>query len=130
MAFATSDDVGTRLGRTLTAGEALSVDAALEGATAEIAEAAHKDSADISPVPDYLRYLCVEVACRMLANPNSLDSLNEQLGQFNYSARFRRDGGGMLLTDQEVLRVRRVVHGRNSGSVRVASIVDTGEVEA
>ena len=129
MAFATSEDVEARLGREFTAGEEVSIDAMLEAATAEIAEAAHKDSADISPVPDYLKYLAVEVVCRMLANPNGLAGLQESLGQFSYNVRFADGGGGMLLTPAEELRVRRVVHGRVNGSVRVGSVVDNGEVE-
>lgn len=125
MAFATTEDVGARLGRALTAGEESSVELLLDGATAVIAETAGKDddwATDLSPVPSMLRFLAVELTCRALANPNALDRLQEQVGSTSYSAAFRTDGGGLLLTKTEELLVRRVVHGRTSGSARVESV--------
>lgn len=122
MAFATTEDVADRLGRVLSAGEEQSITFLLDGATAVIALAAGSDSDDIDPVPDLLRFLAVELACRALANPNSLDSLQEQIGQANYSARFR--DAGLMLTRTEELLVSQAVNGTLSGSSTPRALQD------
>lgn len=124
MAFASTSDVGDRLGRVLSAGEEQSVQLLLDGATAVIAHAAGRDDAwatDLDPVPELIRFLAIEVACRALANPNQLDSLQETLGQASYSARFR--DAGLMLTDTEQALVTAALY-TGTGSSRVSSIVD------
>lgn len=125
MAFTTTDDIADRLGRDLTTGEQQSVALLIEGAQAVIAAACDKDddwAAALTPVPKLLRVVAIEVVCRALANPNSLDSLQEGLGQWSSTARFR--DAGMMLTPGEELLVRRAVFGTSSGSSRPLSTVD------
>lgn len=129
MAFATTTDVGDRLGRALTDAEVTSVEFLLDAATAVIAEAADENDAwavALSPVPTIVRVICVELVCRALANPNSLDSLQETLGQHSYSARFREDAG-LWLTPREENLIRRATGATRSGSTLVRSIVGDQE---
>ena len=124
MAFATTTDIADRLGRTLTSGEEQSVELLLDLATGVIAEAAGEDdawAAALTPVPTLLRAVCIELTCRALANPNSLESLAEGLGQHNYQARFREYG--LWLSEHEEALVRRAAGSTTSGSVLVKSIV-------
>jgi hypothetical protein len=128
VAFASTQDVADRLGRDLTAGEETSVDLLIELVTGVIAEAAGEDdawAAALSPVPVVIKAVTVEVVCRGLANPNSLESLQETLGQHNYSARFRE--AGLWLTDHEERLVRRAAGTSMSGSALVKSIVGNQE---
>jgi hypothetical protein len=125
MAFATTDNIADRLGRDLSAGEQQSVTLLIEGAQAVIAAACDKDDAwaeALDPVPKIVRTVAIELVCRAVANPNSLQSLQEGLGQHNYSARFR--DCGILLTPHEELLVRRAVFGTSSGSSRPLSTID------
>ena len=121
MAFATADDVSDRLGRELSTGETQSINYLLDAATAVIAQAANQSDAwasSLTPVPNILRVVTVELVCRALANPKQLDSLNEALGQYNYSARF---SGSLFLTDAEQRLVARTVND-GSGSVRIPAL--------
>lgn len=123
-AFATADDVALRLGRTLTAGEASSVTYLLRMAAAVIADAASKDDGwvvTLDPVPQLLRGLSVELTVRALANPNQLDRLSEQLGNYSMTATFNPQRLGLELTDTEQLIVRRTVYGRTTASAPVHS---------
>lgn len=129
MAFATVQNVGDRLGRPLTTGEQTSVELLIELATAGIVDALDKDdawAAALTPVPKVIEGVCIEAAARALANPNSLKSLQEQLGQHNYTATFR-DDAGIYLTDFERRLVRRAVYGPGIGSVQVGSALDISE---
>ena len=122
MAFASTTDIGDRLGQDLTAAETTTVELLLDLATGVIAEAAGEaDDWAPTPVPTLLRALCIELTCRALANPNSLDSLAEGLGQHNYQTRFR--DAGMFLTEYEERLVRRAAGAATSGSSRPASII-------
>lgn len=124
MAFATTTDVGDRLGRTLTAGEETTVDLLIELAQGVIADAAGEDDdwvTALSPVPVVLKALTIELVCRALANPNGLESLAESIGQANYQARFREYG--LWLSEYEERLVRRTAGTATSGSALVRSIV-------
>lgn len=128
-AFATVTDIATRLGRTLSDADRAMVELLLEAATSIIAEAAGKDddwAAALSPVPRVLRFVCVEVVTRAMANPEGLARIQEQLGAYQYGKSFREAaaGGGLLLTPTEELLVRRAVHGRLSASVKTESLAD------
>ena len=129
MPFATAEDVATRLGRVLTATETATAEMLIEAATAVIAEAASKDDAwatALTPVPNMLKFLAVEVVVRAMANPEALSRFQEQLGAYSSTKAFATAtaGGGLMLTDVEVNLVRRTVYGTLSGSVRVESLAD------
>ena len=129
MAFATAEDIATRLGRTLSSTEAATAEMLLDAATAVIAEAASKNdawAAALTPVPNMLKFLAVEVVVRAMANPEALSRFQEQLGAYSSTKAFATvtAGGGLMLTDVETNLVRRTVYGRLSGSVRVESLAD------
>lgn len=125
MAFATTDDVGARLGRTLTAGEETTVDYLLDAASQVAADAVGQtvDALEaLTPDPPALRFITVELVCRALANPSGLDSLNETVGSYTYGARFR--DSGLSLTPAERLALRRAVNGVGIVSAPLGSILD------
>lgn len=129
MAFATPEDVATRLGRELGEIAAGTAEQLLDAATAVIANAADKSDAwaeALDPVPGILRFMCVELVVRAMANPESLARLQEQLGAYSSTRAFASAsaGGGLMLSDVETMLVRRTIFGTLSGSARVESIVD------
>jgi hypothetical protein len=130
LSFATEADVVARRGTgALTDNEEAQVAVLLELATGAIAAAVDKTddwAADLDPVPTMVRLMTVELVVRAMTNPQGLESVSEALGQYSNTQRFRdaAGGGGLELSTTEVLLLRRVVHGRNSGSARAESIVD------
>lgn len=129
MAFATAEDVATRLGRDLTSEEGAQADFLLETATGVIAGACGKDdawAAALSPVPTIVKGMCVELVVRVMSNPASVRSQSEQLGQYQHSESYRdgAQGGGMLLASWEELAIRQAVFGRTTASVCVKSIAN------
>lgn len=129
MPFASSEDVEARLGRPLTSQDAAMAAALLDAATAVIAQAAGRDdqwAQTLSPAPDVIRYLTVELAVRVMTNPDGARSVSEQLGAYQHAQSFHDTaaGGGLLLTKTEELLVRRVVVGAVSGSATTRSILD------
>lgn len=128
MAFATSTDVETRLGRELTSIEEDQVELLLDLATAAIGNAADLSDAEasaLSPVPTVIRGFCIELTCRALANPNGLFSRSETIGSYSYSENFNRDvSSAMSLSDVEVLVIRRTLLGSNAGSARASNVLD------
>jgi hypothetical protein len=129
MAFATTQDVSARLRRELTEPEEDQAELLLEIATAVIAEAAGKSdewAENLDPVPQLIWVVCVEVASRAMDNPSGYQSIQEQLGQYGRTVRYTdvAAGGGVFLSDREIMMVRRVVRGQLSGSVAVESILD------
>jgi hypothetical protein len=135
VAFATVQDVGARLRRTLTADEEEQAEQLLEMATIVIADAVGKtqawaDELDTDVVPRVLWVLCLELVSRSMDNPSGFRSLQETLGQYSRSISYldSAKGGGMFLTEREILMARRAVNGGLSGSARVGSIVDDESV--
>lgn len=127
--FATTEELAARAGRTFTDAEVLQAEGLLAAATAVISDAAGKTeawAATLSPVPNMLRFLCIELANRVLANPDGLRSSSEQLGAYQNSRSFRdaAAGAGLLLSTVEELLVRRTVYGRTTGSAKTESIVN------
>lgn len=127
MAFATGEDVATRLGRDLTADETAQAEFLTELATGLIAGACGKNdawAAALTPVPSILNLYCVELAVRSMPNPTGLASQTESLGQYSHTERFRDSAAGeaMALTDLEERVIRRAVFGTNSGSAKTESI--------
>lgn len=111
MAFATTEDIAARLGRSLTTGEESAVTLLLELATSLIvAEAKQTDAwaTALDPVPGVLRTVCIEATTRALSNPQGLASLQETLGAYSSSVQFRDYAtAGLLLTKDERRLVRR-----------------------
>lgn len=128
MAFATTTDVATRLGRDLTAAETDAAELVIEVVTGLIAEAVNRDSdwaTALDPVPATLRLLCIEKAVSAIVNPHNVASLSEQLGQFQHSETYPRASDvGLYLSDDEERRARFAVHGITSASVRIQSVAD------
>lgn len=118
MAFATTDDVAARLERaTLTAEQLADATMLLDVATAAIAEVVDKDeawAAALDPVPALLKGLTVDLVCRAMGAAQGLISASETLGAHTRSETYNRDGSSaVVLTDQEALVARRVVHGNS-----------------
>jgi hypothetical protein len=131
MAFATKENVETRLGRELTTDEEAFVIDALDSAASIIAEAAGKDDdwADaLTPVPRILKELSVDMVIRTGQNPDGLDSSTETLGQYSRTDRFPGPGEGssrsLFLSDEEGQIARRVIYGPGSSSSTQKSILD------
>lgn len=108
--FATTADVATRLGRALTADETAKVTALIASATALIATTARQSdewASTLSPVPEILKSVTVEVVHRVLTNPTGASSLTEQLGSYQHGENYRSDMTGLSLTRDERRLVRR-----------------------
>lgn len=121
-AFATSEDVSTRLGRALTSQESTQVPLLLNMAAVVLTDAAGYDdgwAASLSPVPQMLRLMSIELVCRAMPNPNQYTSIRQQVG--SYSIAVTSAVSNMALSDAEVLAVRRAVHGRTTDSVHIDS---------
>lgn len=122
MAFATVEDVQTRLARTLSAAEQDAVELLLDGVAAEIALAVGRDLDDITD-PGILRFISIEAVCRVMANPQGARSTSEEVGSYNYSISFPDPDPGLLTTAEE-RQAREAVFGVVSASARVESIAD------
>ena len=113
MAFATVTDVATRQGRTFTTAEENQVTLLIELATAAIADAALKDdawAAALTPVPDIIKGLTIELVGRALANSEGLTSQSEQIGSYQYMKSFNKEATtAFALTGMERRIVRRTV---------------------
>jgi hypothetical protein len=132
-AFASVEDVQARRGLgAFTDAETATVEQLLLAATSIIAATADKTdewAINLDPIPEILRFLCVELVIRVLRNPGGLRSQTEQIGQHSRSESYVVDarGGaatGLLPTTVEELLIRRVVWSRNSGSARMRSAAD------
>lgn len=126
MSLATSDDIAARLGRALATGETAAVGFLLPAADSVIAAAADVAVVDLDATAHpILRIVAVEIVCRAMANPQGISGLRESLGQYSSSVQFRdaQVGGGLLLTKDEELTVRKAVHGTLTASPRVQGIV-------
>ena len=123
MAFATTDNVEARLGRSLTDAEKGSAEFLIDAAASLVANAVGRDESwaeALDPVPKVLRLIVVESTCRALNNPAGLDSLQEALGDHSHTKTFRRgaDAAGALLTKQERELARRTVLGAGLSTMR------------
>lgn len=123
MAFAKSEDVAARLGRSLAESEGDQVTFLLDAATAIIEEAVDKTEADLGDdAPTVLRFVCVEMVTRAMANPQGLASQQEALGAYSHGERFQGDGSGLMLKPLEVQMIRRAVWGQLSGTAQMESL--------
>lgn len=129
MAFATADDIATRLGRSLTDDERSQATSVIADVTGLIADAASRDAAwatALTPVPVALKALCVKKAISVISNPLGLASESERLGQHEHAQTFPRNGDGVdvFLTEAEERRVNWAIYGSNSGSSSPEAPVD------
>lgn len=129
MAFATADDIATRLGEeSLSPADKASVELLIELAASVIAEAVDQGdewTEELDPVPTIVKALTIELVCRAMASPQGLASATETLGAYSRSETYRKDlSTALLLTDMEERMLRRAVIGQLSGSVRIESHVD------
>lgn len=116
MAFATVTDVATRQGRTFTTAEEDQATLLIELATAAIADAALKDddwAAALTPVPDIIKGLTIELVGRAMANSEGLTSSSEQIGSYQYMKSYNKDNPAFTLTNIERRIVRRTVGSLN-----------------
>lgn len=123
MAFATTSDVATRLGRTLTVAEQAQVSAVLDIVDGLLRDAVSKDSAwTPSPVPAVLEELSIQKAVSVVSNPTNLASESKNLGSYSHSQTFQRSqDGGIFLTDAEARLARFAVWGTNRATVMLGS---------
>lgn len=127
--FATTLDLETRLGRSFDEAESDLSDLLIESAMAVIAVEAGKSwewAESLTEVHPLLRAVCIEVAARVMQNPEQLHSHSEQLGAHQESKAFRRggEGGDLFLTDRETRLVRFAVNGTLAGYARAGTLVD------
>jgi hypothetical protein len=121
MALATTTDVETRLGRSLTAAEEAMAEQVLELVEGMILEITGAD--EPSPVPLYYKALCIEKVIMVGTNPNGLASESETLGAHSHSRTFQRASDiGVFLTDSEERTIRRIANNKVSGSSRPHSL--------
>lgn len=116
MAFATVTDVETRQGRTFTTTEEDQATLLIELATAAIADAALKDddwAAALTPVPDIIKGLTIELVGRAMANYEGLTSSSEQIGSYQYMKSYNKDNPAFTLTNIERRIVRRTIGNLN-----------------
>lgn len=117
MAFATVTDVATRQGRTFTTAEENQATLLIELATAAIADAALKDdawAAALTPVPDIIKGLTVELVGRAMANSEGLTSQSETIGSYQYMKSYNKEAtAAFALTNIERRIVRRTVGSLN-----------------
>jgi hypothetical protein len=129
--LATIRDVAKRLGRFLTDGEEVQVNALITMATNNVYAAVDKSSIWVPSADqrDFLSGLCVELVVRAMPNPHALASQSESLGAHSVTQAYSRDipGSGVMLTDAETLAARRVVYGGNSGSAKARGVLGTME---
>lgn len=120
MAFATTGDVATRLGRALTTAETAMAAQVIELVTGEIALVLGEDAAwaeALTPVPAYFKGLCIDKVLKVGTNPNLVQSISEQLGAHATSKTFPQGVGGVALTPDEIRQVRRVYSGSSFKSL-------------
>lgn len=129
MAFATTSDLETRLGRTFTEAQDAQASMLLDLATSAIAGACDKDddwAATVTDIPPAVRVVCIEAAVRAMVNPDGVRSRSETLGTYTLAESYttQASGAGLELTDREERAVRRAVFGTSSATVRPDSLID------
>jgi hypothetical protein len=130
MAFATTQQVAARLGRTLTTEETATAETLLDDATGLIASACDQTDSwaeDLDPVPKILSIVCRQMVHRVMLNPLGVARTQETLGEHSLSTSHREAGdgpgtGNLGLTERETTLVREAVLGRLTGSVETKSI--------
>jgi len=126
VAFATANDVGQRLGRSLTSAEQTTATSVIATVQALIADEVDRDSdwADaLDPAPAALKELCVAKAVAAITNPRAGAVASQTIGE--HSITYARGAeSGAFLTDAEARVARLAVYGTNTGSSTPRSVVD------
>ena len=125
--FGSLNHVRVRLGRPLTQAQEEQAELLLSLATINILMALGKGGTwNAGTAKPFLDGLAVEIACRAMANPQSLGQESETLGSYSHTTTYPREipGSGIALTDAEELAARRAVYGSNMGSATVVGPVD------
>lgn len=126
--FATSINVESRLGRSLTAAETAIANFVIETVSGLIVEAVNKTDAwaeALTAIPVAFRTMCVEKAVSTIVNPNNLANVQESLGAFTHSETYPRSQDvGVFLSADERSRVRRALHGTNLIDVRTPTAAE------
>lgn len=132
MAIATAEEVCKARGLAqFTNEQTAQAEFLLELAPSLIAEAAGKPDAWAEAhlgedAPKILKLVAVQCVSRAMANPDSVKSFQESLGEYSSSTSFRdvAAGGGLELTERERKLVRRAVLRKLSGSSRPRGMPD------
>lgn len=130
LAFATTQDLGARLGREFsTDAQTEQAEMLLDLASSAIADAmglSLEEAESLGDQPKVWWVVCIECAARALSTPAGARSTQETLGQYSRSTTYSIDAAdaGVMLTDREKRMVQRAVYGSTSGSARVPSIAD------
>ena len=124
MAFATAEDIEKRLGRPLSDAQREQAEALIADAGAVIlAELNLPEGCEVEP-DELLCGMTCTLVMRAMANPQGLASESETLGAHSHSRGFSRNGGGLTLTENEKLILRRHKYKRLSGTSRPESVVE------
>jgi hypothetical protein len=138
MSYATKEDLAKRLRREFSSADGETADLLLDLASVEVTAALGKgeewekeQQEEEATPPRVLRLVTLEVAARVMSNPQGVGAMREQLGAYSLSEDFRgmTEAAGIALTEREKLLVRRAVHGRTSGSPRTGSLATELEAE-
>lgn len=129
--FATVDELARRLGMVdaseLSTGQVAQGTMLLRLMTSVIAQAVGRTEAwvtTLNPIPAIIRAVCLEAVARVMQNPSGARSKSETLGQWSHSTSYTDRGHGLLLTDAEMLLVRRAVWGTGSATTHPATTLD------
>jgi hypothetical protein len=108
MAFATAEDVATRLVRALTDEEAAAAELLLDMTAAEIRQVVGRTEAELpdEDAPAVLRSVSIEAVCREMASPIGAEATAETMGSYTYRVDYF-EKGGTLLTEEEKRLIRR-----------------------
>lgn len=76
----------------------------------------------ISPPPEWVRDIAIDVAVRYLTNPRGITSVTRTVDDASRTERYEgpRREGGFNLTDDEIARLNPTVRRRRVGSIRLA----------
>lgn len=107
MALASTEDIGTRLGRDLTGPEEEMAQQVIDLVTGLIEELTGEDTEDLDPVPASLTALCIKKVIGIGTNPEGLEAETEVLGAYQHQQSFNYDGCDIFLTREERKQVRR-----------------------
>lgn len=123
--FASIEDIKIRTGRPLTDAETSQAQLYLELAAGLICQAVGKGEAwanELDPIPPVLRVVSIEVAARVMSNPELATRFDETLGAYRKMGIYKVTG--LELSEGEERLVRFAVYGTNTGYSTPDSLAD------